>query len=146
VEQDHGRFADLAVSLTNSRTMLEETQAYLNELNIPDRFTKAIAIVKKECEIIKMQKDIVKQVEERFSKDQRRYLLNEQLKLIQRELGVAKDEKGAVIKKFLDRFELVKCASGHTHCACDVGLRFVCERMSKPRVCSDVCVMQQVHA
>jgi hypothetical protein len=49
-------------------------------------------------------------VEEKFSKEQKRYFLMEQLKHIQKELGITKDEKGAVIQKFVDRFDPVKCA------------------------------------
>jgi ATP-dependent Lon protease len=51
------------------------------------------------------------QVEEKFTKEQKRYFLNEQMKHIQKELGITKDEKGAVIQKFLDRFEPLKCAA-----------------------------------
>ena len=106
--QDKGRFADLAVGLMNAT--LEDNQAFLNELSVPNRLMKAIAICKKELELIGLQKEISRSVEEKFTKEQKKYFLNEQMKHIQKELGITKDEKGAVIQKFLDRFDPVKYA------------------------------------
>jgi ATP-dependent Lon protease len=88
---------------------VEDAQDYLNELSVPKRMMKALAILKKELELLNMQKEISRQVEEKFTKEQRRYLLTEQLKHIQKELGITRDEKGAVIQKFLDIFNPVKC-------------------------------------
>jgi ATP-dependent Lon protease len=58
--QDKGRFADLAVGLMNAT--LEDNQAYLNELSVPNRLMRAIAICKKELELLSLQKDISRQV------------------------------------------------------------------------------------
>ena len=40
---------------------VEDNQAYLNELSVPQRLMKAIAICKKELELLSLQKDISRQ-------------------------------------------------------------------------------------
>ena len=40
-----------------------------------------------------------------ISQNQRKYFLGEQLKLIKRELGIEKDDKAALIAKYVERLE-----------------------------------------
>lgn len=60
-----------------------------------------LLLLKKEIELCKLQADIGKRVEEKISKDQRRYLLMEQLKSIKKELGMERDDKSAMVQKWV---------------------------------------------
>lgn len=61
-------------------------------------------LLKKEVELCKLQGEIGKRVEEKISKDQRRYFLMEQLRSIKKELGLEKDDKSALIQRYLSPF------------------------------------------
>lgn len=62
-----------------------------------------LELLKKEVSLVKLQADIGKRVEEKIGTDQRRYFLMEQLKSIKKELGLEKDDKSALIQKWVTR-------------------------------------------
>ena len=74
-------------------------------------------------------------MEEKFTKEQKRYFLTEQMKHIQKELGITKDEKGAVIQKFQDRFDPVKCAADHCLFLAHMSLKVLNSRENETQQC-----------
>ncbi|URA09509.1 endopeptidase La [Thermospira aquatica] len=79
--------------MANISASVEEAQAILEENNLNERLTKALALVKKEIDIVRLEQDINQRVQNRLEKQQKKYILNEQLKEIQRELHDTEGEE-----------------------------------------------------
>lgn len=101
--QDMSRLVDAAASLTSADDV--KLQSILEQLNVPDRASDVLMLLKKEVELCKLQADIREQVEGKIMKEQRRMLLMEQLKSIKKELGLERDDKSALVQKFQERWE-----------------------------------------
>ncbi|HGJ65757.1 TPA: endopeptidase La, partial [bacterium] len=67
-------------------------QEILSILNVKERLTKIIEIIKYNIQIFGIEKDIDGRVQEQVSKQQKEFYLNEKIKAIQKELG--KDVQG----------------------------------------------------
>mmetsp|Transcript_13202 Transcript_13202/g.46246 ORF Transcript_13202/g.46246 Transcript_13202/m.46246 type:complete len:924 (+) Transcript_13202:98-2869(+) len=95
--QNPSHLADITASMTTAdRSSLQEI---LECLDIQDRLTKTLNLLKVELEQAEVQKTIHKQMEEKISKSQRKHYLAEQLKIIKKELGLEVDEKEELIQK-----------------------------------------------
>ena len=79
-------------------------QEILDTVDVRERLSAALVLLKKEVELGKLQADIGRRVEGKISGDQRRYFLTEQLKSIKKELGMERDDKTALAEKFMDKF------------------------------------------
>ncbi|GAX85453.1 hypothetical protein CEUSTIGMA_g12869.t1 [Chlamydomonas eustigma] len=121
--QDMSRLVDAAASLTSADDA--KLQSILEEVNVPDRASDVLMLLKKEVELCKLQADIRDQVESKITKDQRRMLLMEQLKSIKKELGLERDDKSALLQKFQERWEPRKALAPEDAC------RVVEEEMAK---------------
>ena len=100
--QDPAKLADLAASMCSADDLA--LQEILDTLDVRDRLSAALVLLKKEVELGKLQADIGRRVEEKISGDQRRYFLMEQLKSIKKELGMERDDKTALAEKFQAKF------------------------------------------
>ena len=107
--QDMSRLVDAAASLTSADDA--KLQSLLEELNVPDRASEVLVLLKKEVELCKLQQDIREQVEGKIMKEQRKMLLMEQLKSIKKELGLEKDDKSTLVQKFQERWEPKKATA-----------------------------------
>eukprot|EP00891_Asterochloris_glomerata_P009190 jgi/Astpho2/9190/e_gw1.00137.52.1_t len=103
---DPSQLSDIAACLTSAKA--STLQDVLEQLNIRDRASMVLELLKKELELCKLQADIGKRVEQKISADQRRYFLMEQLRSIKKELGMEKDDKSALVQKFRERIEPVR--------------------------------------
>ena len=100
--QDPAKLADLAASMCSADDLA--LQEILDTVDVRDRLSAALVLLKKEVELGKLQADIGRRVEEKISGDQRRYFLMEQLKSIKKELGMERDDKTALAEKFQAKF------------------------------------------
>jgi Lon-like ATP-dependent protease len=100
--QDPAKLADLAASMCSADD--HALQEILDTVDVRERLSAALVLLKKEVELGKLQADIGRRVEEKISGDQRRYFLTEQLKSIKKELGMERDDKTALAEKFMDKF------------------------------------------
>ena len=100
--QDPAKLADLAASMCSADD--HALQEILDTVDVRERLSAALVLLKKEVELGKLQADIGRRVEEKISGDQRRYFLMEQLKSIKKELGMERDDKTALAEKFMDKF------------------------------------------
>lgn len=80
-------------------------QAYLEVLDVKERFRQLLAHLKKEQEVSELQTRITKEVNDKISSMQREYFLKEQLKVIKKELGYEQDEKSLDINKLKEKFK-----------------------------------------
>ncbi len=80
-------------------------QAYLETLDVKERFKILLANLKKEQEVSELQTRITKEVNDKISSLQREYFLKEQLKVIKKELGYEQDEKSLDINKLKEKFK-----------------------------------------
>jgi len=101
-----GRLADIAAALTTASGV--ELQDVLEEIDIKERLSKVLVLLKNEIDISKIQAKISKQIEEKINKQQRDFFLKEQLKLIKNELGLSKEGKEADIDLFNKRLKKLK--------------------------------------
>ncbi len=89
----------------------EKLQDLLEIIDLEERASKLLLLLKEEIQITKMQEKIEKQIEEKISKQQKEFFLREQLKIIKKELGLEKDDKAADIEKFEERIKKIKLSS-----------------------------------
>ena len=101
-----GRLADIAAALTTASGA--ELQEILEELNIKERLSKVLILLKNEIDISKIQAKISKKVEDNMNKQQREFFLREQLKMIKNELGISKEGKEADVDLFNKRLKKLK--------------------------------------
>lgn len=101
ISEEPARLADFAATV--SRGEMEETQAVLEALNIEQRLSKALELIKKEQMNAKLSSKISKDVESKIQKRQREYWLMEQMKGIRRELGLESDGKDKLVEKFKEK-------------------------------------------
>lgn len=80
-------------------------QAYLETLDVKERFKILLTNLKKEQEVSELQTRITKEVNDKISSLQREYFLKEQLKVIKKELGYEQDEKSLDINKLKEKFK-----------------------------------------
>eukprot|EP00123_Amoebidium_parasiticum_P017071 comp23700_c0_seq1/m.40716 comp23700_c0_seq1/g.40716 ORF comp23700_c0_seq1/g.40716 comp23700_c0_seq1/m.40716 type:complete len:909 (-) comp23700_c0_seq1:139-2865(-) len=101
-----GMLADFVAALCPSD--LQKGQGVLEEMNIRERLTLALELLKKELVATTLMAQIQSEVEADYQKNQRRYMLMEQLKKIKKELGLEKDDKDALIERFQSRVKDLK--------------------------------------
>ena len=82
--EDAGQIADHITF--NLEMKLEDKQAILEAVSVPERIRKLLVFLDGELELMEMQKRIQQQVKEEIDRNQREYFLREQMKAIQREL------------------------------------------------------------
>jgi ATP-dependent Lon protease len=70
---------------------IEQKQAILEVLPIPERLEKLLSQIETELDILQVEKRIRGRVKRQMEKSQREYYLNEQVKAIQKELGEGED-------------------------------------------------------
>jgi ATP-dependent Lon protease len=83
----------------------EETQKYLEVLDVKERFRLLLSYLKKEQDLSDLQNKISKEVNEKISSMQREYFLKEQMKVIKKELGLEQDEKTLDINKLKEKLK-----------------------------------------
>mmetsp|Transcript_28692 Transcript_28692/g.58705 ORF Transcript_28692/g.58705 Transcript_28692/m.58705 type:complete len:978 (+) Transcript_28692:88-3021(+) len=96
-----GLLADITTSMTTADR--ESLQKVLECLDVQERLSQTLRLLKIELEQAEMQKSIHKQMEENVSKMQRKHFLTEQLKIIKKELGMEVDEKEDLIQKMTEK-------------------------------------------
>ncbi|KAL5413206.1 ATP-dependent Lon protease pim1 [Paraphaeosphaeria minitans] len=101
VGEDPVKLADFAAAVAQADS--HELQEALEELNVEQRLSKALIVLKKELMNAELQSKIVKDVENKITKKQREYWLLEQMKGIKRELGIESDGKDKLLEKFNDK-------------------------------------------
>ncbi|KAF2201866.1 ATP-dependent protease La [Delitschia confertaspora ATCC 74209] len=101
VGEDPVKLADFAAAVAQADS--HELQEALEALNIEDRLSKALLVLKKELMNAQLQSKIVKEVESKIQKKQREYWLMEQMKGIKRELGIESDGKDKLIERFREK-------------------------------------------
>lgn len=101
VGEDPVKLADFAAAVAQADS--HELQEALAEMNVEQRLSKALIVLKKELMNAELQSKIVKDVESKITKKQREYWLMEQMKGIKRELGIESDGKDKLIEKFHEK-------------------------------------------
>lgn len=96
-----GKLADFAAAVSAGE--LEELQDVLESMNLEERITKALMVLKKELMNAQLQNKITKEVELKIQKRQREYWLMEQMKGIRSELGIEADGKEKLVEKFREK-------------------------------------------
>lgn len=96
-----GKLADFAAAVSAGE--LEELQDVLESMNIEERISKALMVLKKELMNAQLQNKISKEVELKIQKRQREYWLMEQMKGIRSELGIEGDGKEKLVEKFREK-------------------------------------------
>ena len=96
-----GKLADFAAAVSAGE--IKELQEVLEAMNIEDRLSKALMVLKKEFMNAQLQNKISKDVESKIQKRQREYWLMEQMKGIRRELGIESDGKDKMVEKFKEK-------------------------------------------
>ncbi len=97
------KLADFAVALTTATR--DELQEILETVDLKERISKALVLLKKELDLSKLQSSINQKMEQTISKTQREFFLKEQLKTIKKELGLEKDDKSLDVQKFEERLK-----------------------------------------
>ena len=95
------KLADFAAAVSGGE--MEEAQSVLASLNIEQRLSKALEVIKKEYMNAQLSSKISKDVESKIQKRQREYWLMEQMKGIRRELGLESDGKDKLVEKFKEK-------------------------------------------
>ena len=103
VSEDAGKLADFAAAVSSGDT--KEMQEVLEALNIEERLSKSLVILKKEHTNAQLQSKISRDVENKIQKRQRDYWLMEQRKAINKELGIESDGKDKLVDKFREKAE-----------------------------------------
>ncbi|CAK4030763.1 LON domain serine protease [Lecanosticta acicola] len=101
IADEPAKLADFAAAVSGGE--MEETQAVLESLNIEQRLSKALELIKKEFMNAQLSQKISKDVEGKIQKRQREYWLMEQMKGIRRELGLESDGKDKLVEKFKEK-------------------------------------------
>lgn len=96
-----GKLADFAAAVSAGE--IKELQEVLETMNIEERLSKALMVLKKELMNAQLQAKISKDVENKIQKRQREYWLMEQMKGIRRELGIESDGKDKMVEKFKEK-------------------------------------------
>lgn len=103
VIDEPAKLADFAAAVSAGE--IRELQDVLETLNVEDRLSKALVVLKKELMNAQLQSKISKDVEAKIQKRQREYWLLEQMKGIRRELGIESDGKEKLVEKFKEKAE-----------------------------------------
>ncbi|KAF2091408.1 putative LON domain serine protease [Saccharata proteae CBS 121410] len=101
VGDDPAKLADFGAAVAQGES--HELQAALASMNIEERLSKSLLVLKKEYMNAKLQDKILKDVEKKITKKQREYWLMEQLRGIRRELGMETDGKEKLVEKFKEK-------------------------------------------
>ena len=101
VHEDPAKLADFAAAVSAGE--VRELQDVLETMNIEERLSKALMVLKKELMNAQLQSKISKDVESKIQKRQREYWLMEQMKGIRRELGIESDGKDKMVEKFREK-------------------------------------------
>ncbi|KAI9658487.1 MAG: ATP-dependent Lon protease pim1 [Alyxoria varia] len=101
VTEDAGKLADFAAAVSSGDT--QEMQDVLEALNIEERLSKSLVVLKKELMNAQLQSKISRDVENKIQKRQREYWLMEQRKAINKELGIESDGKDKLVEKFKEK-------------------------------------------
>jgi len=101
VHEEPAKLADFAAAVSTGE--VRELQDVLETMNIEERLSKALMVLKKELMNAQLQSKISKDVETKIQKRQREYWLMEQMKGIRRELGIESDGKDKMIEKFREK-------------------------------------------
>lgn len=96
-----GLLADITTSMTTADR--GSLQKVLECLDVQERLSQTLRLLKIELEQAEMQKTIHKQMEENVSKMQRKHFLTEQLKIIKKELGMEVDEKEDLVQQLTEK-------------------------------------------
>ena len=104
--QNPAHLADITTSMTTADR--NSLQSVLETLDVQDRLSQALRLLKIELEQAELQKTIHKQMEEHVSKIQRKHFLTEQLKIIKKELGMEVDEKEELTETMNKKFKDLK--------------------------------------
>ena len=101
VLDEPGKLADFAAAVSAGE--VKELQEVLETMNVEERLSKALMVLKKELMNAQLQAKISKDVENKIQKRQREYWLLEQMKGIRRELGIESDGKDKMVEKFKEK-------------------------------------------
>ena len=101
VHEEPAKLADFAAAVSAGE--VRELQDVLETMNIEERLSKALMVLKKELMNAQLQSKISKDVENKIQKRQREYWLMEQMKGIRRELGIESDGKDKMVEKFKEK-------------------------------------------
>ena len=101
VHDEPAKLADFAAAVSAGE--VRELQDCLETMNIEERLSKALMVLKKELMNAQLQSKISKDVENKIQKRQREYWLMEQMKGIRRELGIESDGKDKMVEKFREK-------------------------------------------
>ena len=101
IMDEPGKLADFAAAVSAGE--MSELQDVLETMNVEERLTKALTVLKKELMNAQLQNKISKDVENKIQKRQREYWLMEQMKGIRRELGIETDGKDKLVEKFREK-------------------------------------------
>lgn len=101
IADEPAKLADFAAAVSGGE--MEEAQSVLASLNIEQRLSKALEVIKKEYMNAQLSSKISKDVESKIQKRQREYWLMEQMKGIRRELGLESDGKDKLVEKFKEK-------------------------------------------
>ncbi|OJD17450.1 ATP-dependent protease La [Emergomyces pasteurianus Ep9510] len=103
IMDEPANLADFAAAVSAGE--VKELQDVLDTMNIQERLSKALVVLKKELMNAQLQSKISKDVEAKIQKRQREYWLMEQMKGIRRELGIESDGKEKLVEKFKEKAE-----------------------------------------
>jgi len=101
VHEEPTKLADFAAAVSTGE--IRELQDVLESMNVEERLSKALMVLKKELMNAQLQSKISKDVENKIQKRQREYWLMEQMKGIRRELGIESDGKDKMVEKFKEK-------------------------------------------
>lgn len=101
VHEEPTKLADFAAAVSTGE--IRELQDVLETMNVEERLSKALMVLKKELMNAQLQSKISKDVENKIQKRQREYWLMEQMKGIRRELGIESDGKDKMVEKFREK-------------------------------------------
>lgn len=101
VHDEPAKLADFAAAVSAGE--VRELQDCLETMNVEERLSKALMVLKKELMNAQLQSKISKDVESKIQKRQREYWLMEQMKGIRRELGIESDGKDKMVEKFKEK-------------------------------------------
>ncbi|KAJ7702559.1 ATP-dependent protease La [Mycena olivaceomarginata] len=97
---------DAALSPTN------DLQDVLQSLDVKERLSKALLVLKKELLNAQLQSKLAREVEGKIARRQREYWLVEQMRGIKRELGLESDGKDKLLDKFRARAAALRMPEG----------------------------------
>ncbi|EEH18221.1 ATP-dependent protease La [Paracoccidioides brasiliensis Pb03] len=110
IMDEPANLADFAAAVSAGE--VNELQDVLDTMNIQERLSKALVVLKKELMNAQLQSKISKDVEAKIQKRQREYWLMEQMKGIRRELGIESDGKEKLVEKFKEKTEKLAMPDG----------------------------------